>query len=128
MKRNAAENLYVVSLLLAGEKNAIKSEQLRDRAGYETVRELRKEIERERNSGAIILSSNRGYFLPERDETGQLSLQGYMDAKRWWRQQTAKGNGTLRSARSAGAAVANYAAANFSIFGEGRADGKTANV
>ena len=120
MKMNAAEKLYVVSLLLVGEKNAIKIDELRSKTHYKSDRDLKAEIERERNLGAIILANAHGYFLPEVDEAGELTLQGYAATKRWYRQQMAKAHGTQKSAESAGTAIAKYALKNFSLFdGEG---------
>lgn len=58
----------VQEVLQSGKDNAISSEALADRLGFDSVRSLQKEIERERKAGAVILSTcenGGGYFLPE---------------------------------------------------------------
>lgn len=59
--------MIVVDVLPAGKENAMSAEALCSRLGLETVRELQKEIARERAAGAVILSTcqeDGGYFLP----------------------------------------------------------------
>lgn len=49
-----------------GRENAIPSEHLRKQAGFSTVRELRKEIHRLRETGKLICSSTEpppGYYI-----------------------------------------------------------------
>lgn len=119
MTNEARLDLWLLDLLHQGEHQAIKGNALRQLAGFKTIRELRAEVERERNAGAVILTSGAGYFLPELTDTGQLTPQGYADTKRFYRQQTAKGHGTLRSAQSAEQAMREYVEYGFSLFGGG---------
>lgn len=120
MKINeASADLWLLELLHQGERNAVKSNTFRQLAGFNTIRELRKEVERERNAGAVILTSRAGYFLPELDDSGQLTPRGFADTKKFYRVQQAKGYGTLRSAKSAENALRGYACDNYSLFDAG---------
>lgn len=59
--------MVVADILPEGKENAVSAEALCNRLGIETVRELQKEIARERAAGAVILSTcqeDGGYFLP----------------------------------------------------------------
>lgn len=59
--------MVVADILTHGKENAVSAEALCNHLGVETVRELQKEIARERAAGAVILSScqeDGGYFLP----------------------------------------------------------------
>lgn len=59
--------MVVADILPEGKENAMSAEALCSRLGLETVRELQKEIARERAAGAVILSTcqeDGGYFLP----------------------------------------------------------------
>lgn len=51
-----------------GEQNAIKAPELTRLLGYATTRELQQAVHREREHGAVILSSGAGFFLPSKDE------------------------------------------------------------
>lgn len=63
----------IVSELRRGESFAISAGDLSNRIGVENTRSLRLMIEQLRSSGECILSSERGYFLPDSKE----------EAKRW---------------------------------------------
>ena len=70
--------VQIVDLLLAGRENAIPSKDLARQAGLASVRELQKVIARERDSGAVILStceSGGGYFLPASREEIQAFIR-----------------------------------------------------
>lgn len=59
--------MKITDYLPTGKENAIPSKALADMLGFDTVRELQKAIERERQAGAVILSTctdGGGYFLP----------------------------------------------------------------
>ena len=59
--------MRISEYLPTGKENAIPSRALADMLGFDTVSELQKAIERERQSGAVILSTcteGGGYFLP----------------------------------------------------------------
>ena len=59
--------MKIADYLPTGKQNAVSSKELADLLGFDTVRELQKSIERERQAGAVILSTctdDGGYFLP----------------------------------------------------------------
>lgn len=63
----ALTQFMVQEVLAAGAENAITAQELCDRLGFDSVRELQKEIARERAAGAVILSSSDapgGYYTP----------------------------------------------------------------
>ena len=51
-----------------GEQNAIKAPELARMLGFTTTRELQQAVHKERENGAVILSSGAGFFLPSEDE------------------------------------------------------------
>lgn len=57
--------MLVQKVLRYGKENAIASKELAKMLGFPTVRELQKQIERERAVGAVILSDpcGAGYYL-----------------------------------------------------------------
>lgn len=60
----------VKEALHTGKENAISAQALCNFLGFNSVRELQHEISRERNAGAVILSTCQdggGYFLPGND-------------------------------------------------------------
>lgn len=59
--------MNVSDYLLPGEEMAIPARELCRVTGFENSRSLRAEIERERMDGALILASDRGYYLPAND-------------------------------------------------------------
>ena len=59
--------MRIEDYLLPGEKMAIPARELCRVAGLENSRSLRAAIDRERLEGALILASDRGYFLPAAD-------------------------------------------------------------
>lgn len=59
--------MRIEDYLLPGEKMAIPARELCRVAGLENSRSLRAEIDRERLAGALILASDRGYYLPSVD-------------------------------------------------------------
>ena len=59
--------MKITDYLPTGKENAIPSKTLAEILGFDTVRELQKAIERERQAGAVILSTcteGGGYLLP----------------------------------------------------------------
>ena len=97
----------IIPLLKRGEENAIKSRDLVSLLNT-TTRDLRQCVERERNNGEIILSSNKGYFLLDVDETGKPTEKGMEELIRFHAVQRAKGIGCLKSATSARLAIRKY--------------------
>ena len=62
-----AYRMIVADVLPMGKGNAVSAEVLCSRLGFETVREMQKEIARERAAGAVIIfacQEDGGYFLP----------------------------------------------------------------
>lgn len=59
--------MRIEDYLLPGEAMAIPARELCHLAGFENPRSLRAAIDRERLDGALILNSDRGYFLPAAD-------------------------------------------------------------
>lgn len=74
-KDNTKSN-RIQDFLLEGEINALPMRELARLAGV-SERYLRKIIERERGAGAFILSSEKGYYLPSRDNP-YFELRRYM--------------------------------------------------
>lgn len=73
---------YIENLLPIGAGNAIPTAQLVKLTGFKTVRDLQKQIEAERLSGALILSKSRyggGYFLPSEGQAGQFEIADYVN-------------------------------------------------
>lgn len=71
---------YVESFLPAGAENAIPTAQLVKLTGFKTARELQRQIEAERLSGALILSKSRqggGYFMPSEGQAGLYEIADY---------------------------------------------------
>lgn len=78
---SARKQGFIESLLLQGEENALPSGELVRLTGFKSVRELQNEIAREREAGALILSTCRGgggYFLPAPGEAGQREIGAFV--------------------------------------------------
>ena len=90
----------ITALLKHGANNAISTQELMQIAGCASVRQLQKQIEAERNTGALILSrSEGGYFLPDYGEAGRKEIEEYVRTLR------ARAINTLRTVRAAKAAL-----------------------
>lgn len=85
--------LKVYDSLRYGRENAIPSKLLAEALGFQTVRDLQKQIERERAAGAVILSDSHGggYYLSNDPE----------ELKRFTRTLNARAKNTIRAAQSA---------------------------
>lgn len=59
--------MRIEDYLLPGEELAIPASDLCRLAGFENTRSLRAAVDRDRLEGALILASDRGYFLPAAD-------------------------------------------------------------
>lgn len=71
VKPRKISNFVVMDVLQKGKENAISAHNLCTYLGFDSVRCLQKEIERERKEGAVILSTCQdggGYFLPSCDQ------------------------------------------------------------
>lgn len=63
----ACNSFLIVEALRSGKENAISAQELCTYLKFDNVRELQREIARERKAGAVILSTCQeggGYFLP----------------------------------------------------------------
>lgn len=76
-----------------GRDNAIPSKMLAENLGFQTVRDLQKQIERERAAGAVILSDSHGggYYLSNDPE----------ELLRFTTTLNARARNTIRAAQSA---------------------------
>lgn len=85
--------MKVYGFLRYGKKNAIPSQSLAKALGFRTVRELQKQIERERAAGAVILSDSHGggYYLSNDPK----------ELRRFTRTLEARARNTLKAAESA---------------------------
>ena len=85
--------MKVFDSLSYGRENAIPSQALAEILGFKTIRELQKQIERERVAGAVILSDpcGGGYYLSDNPE----------ELRRFTRTLNARAKNTLRAAESA---------------------------
>ena len=85
--------MKVYTALRYGKENAIPSKVLAQALGFQTVRELQKQIERERAAGAVILSDSYGggYYLSDDPE----------ELRRFTRTLEARARNTLKAAESA---------------------------
>ena len=82
----------IYDLLPTGKENAISKEELMRVTGYKESRNLHEQIERERLSGAIILSSTKGgYFKSESPD----------DIKGWAMPVLSRGKKTMQIAKLA---------------------------
>lgn len=85
--------LKVYDSLRYGRENAIPSKLLAEVLGFQTVRDLQKQIERERAAGAVILSDSHGggYYMSNDPE----------ELLRFTRTLNARARNTIRAAQSA---------------------------
>lgn len=83
----------VYGSLRYGRENAIPTKVLAKAMGFQTVRDLQKQIERERAAGAVILcdSQGAGYYLSNDPE----------ELRRFTRTLNARAKNTLKAAESA---------------------------
>lgn len=95
---NSRKQGLIESILLQGEKNALPSCELVKLTGFKSVRELQAEVAREREAGALILSTCRGgggYFLPADGEAGRREISAFVATLR------ARALNTLRALKTA---------------------------
>lgn len=88
----------VCELLRHGQRNAVTTGELLKLTGLRSVRQLQDEIAREREAGAVILSTchgRGGYFLPADGDEGREEIAAYLRTLR------ARALNTLRGMRSA---------------------------
>lgn len=85
--------MRVYASLRYGRENAIPSKILAMSLGFQSVRDLQKQIERERAAGAVILSDPRGggYYLSDDPE----------ELRRFTRTLNARARNTMKAAESA---------------------------
>lgn len=66
-KENGKRHTEINGLLNRGEENALTARDLAATTGL-SVRDITLQIARERQAGAVILSSGKGYFLPSSED------------------------------------------------------------
>ena len=86
---------FFQNILPKGAENAIKTTELCQMMGIRDARALRKMISDERALGAVVLSCDGGYFLPDDGEKGRREAAAFIATV------TAKGANTIRAVRSA---------------------------
>ena len=92
----------IESSLSRGAENALSIDYLLSITGHKTARDLQSAIAREREAGALILSSNRsGYFLPDTGEKCKQEIERYIGTLRNRALNTLKVLKTARRALSA---------------------------
>lgn len=76
-----------------GRENAIPTKILAEALGFQTVRDLQKQVERERSAGAVILTDSHGggYYLSNDPE----------ELERFTRTLNARARNTIKAAQSA---------------------------
>lgn len=89
---NEGRQDILVMILPHGEQKAISAMELRRKLGLSNKRVLRYMVEKSRTDGAVILSSDSGYFLPSDDP---------LEAERELRRFLKARDKTLRTNRSA---------------------------
>ncbi len=94
ISRGTAQGFFQ-SILPKGAENAIKTAELCRMMGIKDARALRKMISDERALGAVVLSCDGGYFLPDDGEKGRREAAAFIATV------TAKGANTIRAVRSA---------------------------
>ena len=91
-----------ISVLLPyGEENAVSTKELMHLTGCTSARMLQERISAEREHGSVILSCERGYFLPGAGNAGRQELRRFIQT------MERRAAGTLRAAESAKAALAS---------------------
>lgn len=106
-------DMKVFDSLRYGKENAIPSKTLAKALGFQSVRDLQKQIERERAAGAVILSDpcGGGYYLSNDPH----------ELRRFTRTLNARAKNTMRAAESAQRALD---AATENVYTRGLQDGK----
>lgn len=93
--RGRAAQGIIEKLLPKGETNALKMMELRQIMGMSDTRVIRQMIADERAAGAVILSSENGYFRPSDGELGRI------EARKFVASMTHRGANTIRATKSA---------------------------
>lgn len=100
--KNQDINQGIVShYLQKGAENAILAKDLAKMIGISSIRFLQVVISRERQDGILILSSDKGYFLPDDGEKGREEIKRFVTTYR------AMALSTLRILKTANRALRN---------------------
>jgi len=91
----AREQGFFERILPKGAENGIKTAELLKITGLSDVRTIRKLVSDERAAGAVILSGDSGYYLPDDGEKGRQEVEAFIATV------TSKGVNTIRAVRSA---------------------------
>ena len=94
--------------LLHGEKNAIKHGKLMSLIGERDVRSFYSAVADERSMGAVILSSSKGYYLPDTDGDGNVTQAGYLELKKFCNRKRSAGISEFKAAKAARKAMREY--------------------
>lgn len=89
----------ISALLPRGEENAVSTKVLMELAGCTSARQLQGRISAERAQGALILATEKGYFLPAEGRAGRQELHRFV------RTMERRAAGTLKAAEPARAAL-----------------------
>lgn len=92
------QKFFVEGKLQHGEHNALRTKELLRITGFKTPRLLQAAIEKERERGAVILSTCRhggGYYLPTEGEAGKAELEAFV------RTLSARARHTFRTLKTA---------------------------
>ena len=96
---------FVSRFLSEGENRAVTADELADLMGIEGSQDYRSRMVRHyvahEREGHIICSSPKGYFLPERDESGELTPKGVAEVRRFYHKTHSMGVSMLKSAKTA---------------------------
>lgn len=91
--------MRIEDYLLPGEELALPARELCRVVGLENTRSLRAAIDRERLDGALILASDRGYYLPSTEPAlARSELRAFLrrqDARRALREMDMAAGGQL---------------------------------
>ncbi len=91
----------IYEILPQGEENAIPATTLYQWAALKGPRELQKQIAKEREDGALILSNGHGYFTPSDGARGQWELQRFIHTLSSRAANTERALGAARAALEA---------------------------
>lgn len=93
--QSGPEQGFFAKILPKGAENGVKTGELLRMTGLSEARTIRRLISDERAAGAVILSGDTGYYLPDDGEKGRQEAAAFVASIK------AKGKNTLRAARSA---------------------------
>lgn len=93
-KSEAKQGVFA-NILLKGSENGLFTPELMRITGIHSSRIIRRMISEERAAGAVILSGETGYYLPDDGEKGRHEVEAFIAT------MTAKGHSTIQATQSA---------------------------